>query len=71
MHMWPDKTGLCCLLGYLQEEHGTVVANLNSVLVQMSPQIWGFWREHGGLPAADVTKVARSSSERVHVLACK
>jgi len=69
--MWPDNIGLCCLPGYLQGEHGIVVANLNSALVQMSPQTWGFWQEHGGLPAADVTKVARSSSERVPVLACE
>ena len=64
--MWPDKAGLCCLPGYLQEEHGTVVANLNSALVQMSPQTWGFWQEHGGLPAPDVTKVKLEK----HMLAC-
>ncbi len=53
------RPGLCCLLDYLQEEHGTVVASLNSALVQMSPQTWGLWQEHGDLPAPDVTKVAR------------
>ena len=63
--MWPDRAGVCCLPDYLQEEHGIVVANLNSALVQTSPQTWGFLQAHGGLPAPDVTKVARSSSERM------